>query len=388
MLGLDFVGSLVFGAEPADEAVGFFGNTVAFSEPNIPNAWPEEYRYTFNYEIVAIGVVGNTVVVATEGFPSLIIGDNPASMVQSELELFQACVSKRGLASLVNGVLYPSPDGMVYVPAAGMPSIITNAYFKKKDWQLYNPSSFLADVYDDRYYAFYTGGGEGEDENGGIVFDLKEPGATFTTLTLANTVTAAHSQLEEDNLFLQRGNDIVQWDSGGSYLTYTWLSKLFTTSRPLAFTAAKIKILRGEGFTAGEEAAAIAAATTALEAVLAATVLNTATFGTVNNFDSGAIGGAAVGHYAVADGPYAAAIAALGAPLTALCKIYAYYDNGSGSIERHLVHQDDMSDSKPFRVGNIAKGFLADQWEIEFDCTNVRVHEALLGTSMRELSRI
>ena len=375
-------------AFPGGILCGFFGNTLAFSEPNVPNAWPESYRYTFNYEIVSIGVVGNTVVVGTKGFPSLVIGDDPASVVQSELELFQACVSKRGLASLVNGVMYPSPDGLVYVPAAGMPSLITSAFFKKKDWQLYNPSSFIADVYDDRYYAFYTNGGDLGTENGGIVFDVKEPGATFTTVTLSDTITAAHSQLEEDDLFLMRGSDIVQWDSGGSFLTYTWLSKLFTTPRPLSFTAAKIKLDLGEGFTAGEEAAAIAAAIASLEATLAATALNTATFGLQNNFVSGAIAGGSVGEYAVADGPYAAAVASIGAPLTALMSVYAWYDNGNGLCERHLVHTEELSGPCKFRLGNVDKGFLADQWEVEFNCTNVIIHEALLGTSMRELAKI
>lgn len=372
---------------PGGILCGFFGNTLAFSEPNVPSAWPEQYRYTFNYEIVGLGVVGNTVVVATKGFPSLVIGDHPATVVQSELEVFQSCVSKRGIAALVNGVIYPSPDGAVYVPAAGMPELISQAYFKKKDWQLFNPSSFIAGAYDDRYYAFYSNGGEGQDEHGGLVFDLKEPGATFTTIGLSSEITAVHSDLETDELFLQRANDIVQWDSGGSYLTYTWLSKLFTTTRPLSFTAAKIKLTIGEGFTAGEEAAAIAAAITALETELAATALNPATFGVANNFDSGAIAGSAVGSYTVAGGPYAAAVAALGAPLTAIMNLYAWYDNGSGSCARHLVHTEEMSGPCTFRVGNVDKGFLADQWEVEFNCTNVIIHEALLGTSMRELAK-
>lgn len=371
---------------PGGILCGFFGNTLAFSEPNTPNAWPEQYRYTFNYEIVGLGVVGNTVVVATKGFPSLVVGDNPATVVQSELELFQSCVAKRGIASLVNGVIYPSPDGLVYVPAAGMPSIITQAYFKKKDWQLYNPTSFVAGVYDDRYYAFYENAGEGQDEHGGLVFDPKEPGATFTTIGLSSVITAVHSDLETDELFLQRGNDIVQWDAGGSYLTYTWLSKLFTTTRPLQFTAAKVKLTIGEGFTAGEEAAAIAAAITSLETELAATELNT-TFGEANNYVSGALGGGAVGEYEVSGGPYTQAVGALGAPLTAIMNLYAWYDNGSGSCERHLVHTEEMSGPCTFRLGNEDKGFLADQWEIEFNCTNVIIHEVLLGTSMRELAK-
>jgi len=371
---------------PGGIMAGFFGNTVAFSEPNVPSAWPEEYRYTFNYQVVGIGVVGNTVVVTTNGFPSLVIGDHPDSMVSSELELFQACVSKRGIASLVNGVLYPSPDGAVYVPAGGMPSIITNQYFKKKDWQLYNPESFIAGVYDDRYYAFYSGGGDDGNESGSLVFDPKEAGATFTTLS--TIATGLHSDIETDSLYLIRNDDIVQWDAGGSFITYTWLSKLFTTARPLAFTAAKVKLTIGEGFTDAEVTAAILAAITALEANLANTALS-ATFGVDNNFVGGSFAGGSVAEYSVSGGPYVSATAEIiTTAITALMDIYAYYDNGSGSCARHLVHTENLADSCVFTIGNQDKGFVSDQWEIKFDCNNVVIHEASLGTSRRELARI
>lgn len=371
-------------AFPGGVLAGFYGNTLALCEPNVPSAWPEKYQYTFNFEIVAIGVVGNSIVVATNGFPSIVIGDHPSTMIPSELEVFHSCVSKRGMASVVNGVIYPSPDGLVYVPSAGMPSLITEKYFKKKDWELYAADTFVASVYDDRYYAFYENGGETGTESGGIVFDLKEPGATFTTLS--TQADGVHSDIETDSLYLINDGDIIKWDSGGSFLNYTWLSKLFTVARPLSFTCAKVKITLGEGVTAGDQAAAIAAAIASLETNLAATALS-ATFGTDNNYISGAVAGGVVAEYTAAGGPYAAAVAAIGAPITALMNIYAWYDNGTGSIERHLVHTENLSSSKPFRIGNIAKGFLADQWEVEFNCTEVTMHEATLGTSMRELTK-
>lgn len=371
-------------ALPGGVMAGFFGNTLALSEPNIPSACPEAYQYKFNFNIVGIGVVGNSVVVVTDGFPSIVTGDDPGAMVQSELEIFQSCVSKRGIASLVNGVMYPSPDGLVYVPAVGLPSIITQPYFKKKDWTLLSPSTFTASVFDDRYYAYYENGGENGNERGGIIFDLKEPGATFTyTSVFADGV---HSDIEKDNLYLISNNDILQWDTGGRFFTYTWLSKLFTTTRPLSFTAAKVKITLGNGVTSGELSAAIVAAVVALEISLASTALS-GTFGNDNNYVAGTFGGGAVGAYSVAGGPYISAVADIGGTITALMNIYAWYDNGSGSIERHLVHTQNLSNSKAFRVGNIDKGFLSDQWEVEFNCNDVIIHEALISTSMRELSK-
>lgn len=381
----DMIGITQF---PGGILTGFYGNTLALSEPNVPSAWPTKYRRTFNYDIVSIGVVGNTIVVATKGFPSLVIGDDPGAMVQSELELFQSCTSKRGLASLVNGVVYPSPDGLVYVPAAGMPSLITEPYFSKKEWTLLAPATFIADKHDDRYYAFYTNGGENQDETGNIVLDMKEPGATFTTIALGADVTALHSDLEADDLFMMSGQDIVQWDSGAGYLTYTWLSKIFTTARPLSFTAAKIRLTFGNGVSAADLLAALAAATASLETSLADTELSL-TFGTANNFDSGAFGGSAAANYAVADGPYTNMAAAFAEGITARLQIYAYYDDDTGGgCERHLIHTQEMTSSCTIRIGNVHKGFLSDQWEVELNGSNVVFHEVLLGTSMRELAKI
>ena len=363
----------------------FFGNTVALSEPGIPSAWPTRNQYTFNHPVVGLGVVGNSIVVATEGFPSVMVGDTPSAMVSSELEIFQSCVSKRGIASTFNGVLYPSPDGIVYVPAAGLPIIITNKFFKRSDWQNLNPSSFVAGVHDDRYYAFYTDGGESGGESGGIIFDLKEPDITFTQISIP--ASGVFSDLEEDELYFLRDGDIVKWDAGGHYLTYTWLSKIFTTARPLSFTCAKIRTTTGDGISEADILAAKVAAIAALEASLAATAMASSQ-GAANNYDSGAIAGSAAGTYTVAGGPYAKAVSGMGSAIAAIFRVYAWYDNGTGTTGRHLVHEGQIfGDSKPFRIGNIVKGFLADQWEVELSCNDVRVHAVMLGTSMRELAR-
>lgn len=369
-------------AFPGGILAGFFGNTLAFSEPGIPSAWPEKYQYNFNHDIVSIGVVGNTVVVTTNGFPSVVAGDHPSSMVVSELEIFQSCVSKRGTASLVNGVLYPSPDGIVYVPSVGLPSIISRPFLKKKDWDKFAPDTIIAELFDDRYYGFYTGGGEEGDESGAIVFDPQEPGATFTTLS--TIATAVHNDLENDALYMMEGDVINKFDSGGSFLTYTWLSKLFTTRYPVCFKAAKVKLTLGSGVLPGDRSSAIAAAITALEIQLAETVLDSA-FGTANNFYGGGIGMSSVGEYAVAGGPYAHSIEDISASgLEAYMRYYAWYDNGIGYIERHLVHTEELNNNQPFRIPS---GFTSDQHEIEFNCSDVTIHEVLLGTSMRELTK-
>ena len=126
---------------PNGSVCGFVGNKLYFSETFVPHAYPEDYSLTFAYEIVAIAASGNSVVVATKGIPYVVTGDDPGTMTPSNLEVQHACVSERSMVSVMNGAIYASPDGLVYVPVAGMPSLITKPWFKEVDWRLLNPSS-------------------------------------------------------------------------------------------------------------------------------------------------------------------------------------------------------------------------------------------------------
>ncbi|MBW1792167.1 MAG: hypothetical protein JRJ14_07920, partial [Deltaproteobacteria bacterium] len=297
------------------------------------------------------------------------------------------CVSKRGIVGLAEGIMYPSPDGMIYVPTAGLPQIVTQPFFKKKEWQdMINPSSLIGVPFDDRYYGFFSEAGIERNESGVMIFDPKEPGATFTTLSFIGT--GAHSDLETDDMYFIQDGVIVKYEGGSGRLVYTWLSKLFTTTSPICFKAAKVKLTFGEGATTTEKEVAIEAAITSLEVVLAATLMDVAVFGKDNNYVSGSLGGGAVGEYTVGGGPYMNAMENIQEPVTVNMNVYAYYDNGTGAIARHLVHTENLAGSKPFRIGNIAKGYLADQWELEFNCNDVIIHEATLGTSVRSLAQV
>ncbi len=250
---------------------GFYDNVLALTPPNVPSAWPRAYEISFEYRIINIGVLGNTVVVATTGEPYVVNVDDPAAAISSKLEFYQPCVSKRSLVEMQNGVLYASPDGLIYVPSAGLPTIITRAFAKKKDWDKFNPSSLLGAVFDDRYYGFYSDGGDDLDENGGIIFDPKEPEATFTQLT--GLITAVYTVPETDVMYLMDDdlNAISRFDSGGDFQMYQWLSKTFTTPRMTALQAAKVKLTLEQGLTAAETAEAIAAAVESTENLLSDT---------------------------------------------------------------------------------------------------------------------
>jgi len=105
----------------------------------------------------------------------------------------------------------------------------------------------------------------------------------------------------------------------------------------------------------------------------------------MTNSVSGALGGFAVAKYTVAGGPYTNAVKAItGKAPTAIMRVYAYIDTGSGDRIRTLIYEKILVNNKPFRLPG---GYLADNWEVEFSGTDTIIHEAILGTTMRELTR-
>lgn len=353
---------------PNGVLAGFVGNTLYMCEPYVPSAWPRKYAKTLDYQIVGLGVVGNTIVVATEGKPYVVIGDHPENMVDRRLNISQPCVSKRGIASAANGVIYPCNIGLVYVPAAGNPTIITDKYVKEKEWALFNPSSIHAALYNERYYGFYEDGGENGDESGAFIFDPNEPESAFTTLGVV--ATASHTDEENAYLYMVQDGVVTKHEGGSTHLVYSWKSKKYTTSRPACFKAGKVKL---ENIGIGD-AVTLTSAISTLETELSDSALASG-FGSDNNYYGGGFGGSAVGDYAVAGGPYFEVISdSLASAETALLTLYA---------DGEVVATKNLVDSSPFRLPG---GYRADTFEVQIDSNVMKISEIMLASTMSELS--
>lgn len=340
---------------------GFKGNTLYLSEPFVPHAFPTAYDKKFSYEIVGIASIGTTIVVTTKGKPYIVTGTDPAFMGSSALDFFQACVSKRSVVSVKNGVMYACPDGIAYVPSAGAPSIISRKWIKEVDWRELNPSSMNAVIYDDRYYAFYENAVDnngGETMRGAIVFDPSESESTLTELNLHATATYNH--LEDDGMFLMVNNNIVNFSKGGSFGTCQWKSKLFITGELTTMQAAQVKFSFDGGINALDKQAAIDAAVLAVDAQGIGV--------------NGAFGGSAVGSFAVGAGPYVAATQAIvGNVNSAVFKLYAGGE---------LKYEKQLTDNRAFRLPG---GYNSDEYEIELSGSSVHFHEVTIAETVSDL---
>lgn len=195
----------------------FFGNTLCFSEPYIPYAWPAKYQLSTEAPIVGLGVFAQSIFVGTTRGIYIVSGTDPSAMVMEKLPLAQTCLSKRSIVSMLGGVVFASPDGLFYMGTAG-PKNLTEGILSREEWLSYAPSTIRAWESDGRYYAFYDNG-----TKAGLIFTFGEMASFVKTSQYA---FAGYQEKLTDNLFLaQASNALVKWNGSGTALTGTWKSK-------------------------------------------------------------------------------------------------------------------------------------------------------------------
>ena len=74
------------------------------------------YVQTIDYPVVGLGRMDTTLAVLTKGTPYFIQGTHPLNMAVVKADIEQACVSKNSIVSLMGGVLYAAPDGLMLFP--------------------------------------------------------------------------------------------------------------------------------------------------------------------------------------------------------------------------------------------------------------------------------
>jgi hypothetical protein len=238
---------------PTGALCGFSGNTVYFSEPFYPHAWPSAYALNVPHEVVGLGVVGSSVVVATTRYPYFIHGGTPGNMSVERVPILEPCVSKNSIASTKDGILYASPNGLVALGAAAR-QVITNALFRRDEWQDLQPDIFKAAVYDGKYIAMY-----GDDVHKSFVLSSDDVPALSNISTQA---TALHIDSRTGDLYYVSlaDNKIYKADDDeDNPLTFTWKSKRFALPQATSFSALRVDANYSQSDLADARAAQIAA---------------------------------------------------------------------------------------------------------------------------------
>jgi hypothetical protein len=174
----------------------------------------------------------------------------------SGLKIEWPCLSKRGLVSTPFGVMYPAPQGIAVI-GAGAPEIATREFYTEEEWKSLQPSSFVAAMRDNRYYAGYTT----LDGLRRIVIIDKGEVAPITDINLA--VDAFWTDPASGKLYVALDDTVHEWDAYVN-LQYDWMSKEFVSASPVNMAVAKVDA--DFALSASEQAALATAQATALAA--------------------------------------------------------------------------------------------------------------------------
>ena len=214
---------------------GFSGRDIYFCDPYHPHAWPEQYIQTIDYPVVGLGRMDTTLAVLTKGTPYFIQGTHPLNMAVVKSDLEQACVSKNSIVSLMGGVMYAAPDGLMLLSPGGS-RIVTENLFDFQQWQaFFKPESIHAYQQDNQYIAFYDNG----TQRGGFIFDVRSGQFILHDIY----ADAGYHDLLRDKLFLagdDSGNKVKPWGYG-STKSYIWRSKKFSLPQVMGFSCAQLE---------------------------------------------------------------------------------------------------------------------------------------------------
>lgn len=202
------------------------GQNVYFSEPYMAFDWNIAYNHTTASKIVGLAVSGQSVFCLTEGFPEILSGIHPASMAQIKSSHRQACASKKSIVSCEGLVCYASPDGLVAIDESGACTVLTAQLITRDQWQTLDPTTMVCAVHDKNIIIF-------TENHGTIVYDMQKKCYT----TDDTTATDVYSDIKTDTLYL---NSNRSWRTANSFKRIKWRSKILSSNRPFAFSAARV----------------------------------------------------------------------------------------------------------------------------------------------------
>lgn len=222
-------------AHPGGFLVGFSGRDLYMSEPYHPHAWPLQYIQTMQTEIVGVAIYGDVIVVMTTSHPYFGEGMSPLGITMQKSDSIDPCVSRRSIATTLNGVYYSSPQGIV-LATGGETQLATQQLFTREEWQLYfSPTTVIAVPYGLQYIAFQT-------TATGFIFSPSEGLAPLTTLDRFSQVTMIQQDSYSGDVYFIQNNQVRLWDPPGSTpYTYTWTSKEFDLPKPVNMGAFRLK---------------------------------------------------------------------------------------------------------------------------------------------------
>ncbi len=216
--------------------VGFVGNTLYFSEPGKPHAFPERYATPIGEDVVALAAIAGSLLVLTKGYPYLVAVSDPAAGVSLDrIDVLYPCLNAKSAVTMGYGIVWSTNDGLaVYSPNSGA-ALVTKALYNNDTWTVdIDPTTVVAEYYGENYFASHSAGS--------FVFEQDAKVGGFFVDT-APEFTASWYDTQTGRLYYVTGTlgDVYEWDDlAQPALTMEWKSKVIVTKEMLNLGAARV----------------------------------------------------------------------------------------------------------------------------------------------------
>jgi len=221
---------------PGGMMVGWTGNTVHFCEPDRPHTWPSFYDQSVHYEIIALAVWQQYLMILTTGYPSTGSGNSPSNFIIVQSQVPEPCVSRGSVVADLLAVYYASQNGLIQISGYGM-SNQTQVLVDKEKWQeVYRAK----DIYCARHRTQYLAiNGTGK----AFMLDYSDPRLAFEDLyTFKDAVSVWNDEYFGDT-YICANKKIYRWDDTNQpRLRFRWRSKRFFAPVPISLGAVQVTL--------------------------------------------------------------------------------------------------------------------------------------------------
>jgi hypothetical protein len=216
--------------------IGFVGNTLYFSEPGSPHAWPTKYAVNLEHNIVGIAAISGSTLVTTDSYPYVVSGSDPANgMSTARIDANFPCLNKNSMVTMGYGIVYSTHDGLaVFSPSSGA-AIITRLLYNNDTWTTsLDPKTVIAEYYGDNYFASHS--------TGAFIFEQDTKVGGFFVDADYSFTASFYDSIDGIVYYVSGTNgDIYQWDDlTQPSVTMEWKSKVIITKDMLNLGAARV----------------------------------------------------------------------------------------------------------------------------------------------------
>nr|DAQ08778.1 MAG TPA: hypothetical protein [Caudoviricetes sp.] len=206
---------------------GSVQNKLLFSRNLQPHNWPLSQEMTLDDNIIALGAIGNSVYVATDGYPYRVQADvgcdqRECRQVHKYTQPFPMinCHVGTGAVTTPFGFIYASTDGLVMLNEAEQPRVITTEVLSQDDWRQLAPQTARL--------AYHKGALFVVTDN--ISFILWLDGNSYADTKYKKMTTISDEPVDMfetrqgELVMLFRDGKVSQWNAGNRLRPYKWLS--------------------------------------------------------------------------------------------------------------------------------------------------------------------